>query len=290
MSTLTKILIVLLTISSIFLCGIVVTYVGSAENYKTAYDDQKHSINSKQLRITGLEDDFNSYKEKSEQNIAALNNTIDKSEALVKQLTTELGQKDIEINGFKAQLQANDEKVADITKTVQMNTQLRKDLDAKIAELEALKTKSNQQINALTTQIVSKDVLIDRYEAEKKKLIEEKTKLQDIVDKGLQGVGQTYVGTNPVIAPSDPANAAPPVRELDLEGRIREVKPDDSLVSISLGSADGVKQGMKFHVLRGDKFICDIGIFSVDADQASGYFDLIGEEIPRAGDVVKTNF
>lgn len=34
MSTLTKILIVLLTLSSIFLCGIVVTYVANAEDYK----------------------------------------------------------------------------------------------------------------------------------------------------------------------------------------------------------------------------------------------------------------
>ncbi len=34
MSTLTKILIVLLTISSIFLCGVVVTYVATANNYK----------------------------------------------------------------------------------------------------------------------------------------------------------------------------------------------------------------------------------------------------------------
>ena len=34
MSKLTKILIVLLTISSIFLCGIVVTYVANADDYR----------------------------------------------------------------------------------------------------------------------------------------------------------------------------------------------------------------------------------------------------------------
>ncbi len=38
MSTLTKVLIVLLTISSIFLCGIVVTYVANADNYRQMYN------------------------------------------------------------------------------------------------------------------------------------------------------------------------------------------------------------------------------------------------------------
>ncbi|MEE9370713.1 MAG: hypothetical protein V3W45_04485, partial [Sedimentisphaerales bacterium] len=41
MSTLTKVLIVLLTISSIFLCGIVVTYVSNADNYRQRYNKLK---------------------------------------------------------------------------------------------------------------------------------------------------------------------------------------------------------------------------------------------------------
>ena len=44
LSTLTKALIVLLTLSSIFLCGIVVTYVASANNYKQKYEDQVKEV------------------------------------------------------------------------------------------------------------------------------------------------------------------------------------------------------------------------------------------------------
>ena len=43
MSTLTKILIVLLTLSSIFLCGIVVTYVSNAHNYKEMYTNLRNA-------------------------------------------------------------------------------------------------------------------------------------------------------------------------------------------------------------------------------------------------------
>ena len=55
MSTLTKILVVLLAFSSIFLCGIVVTYVGNTDNYKTKFDQlssDKDSLNKKVQDLT----------------------------------------------------------------------------------------------------------------------------------------------------------------------------------------------------------------------------------------------
>ena len=46
MSTLTKILIVLLTLSSIFLCGIVVTYVANADNFKKQNEVLRTKLNA----------------------------------------------------------------------------------------------------------------------------------------------------------------------------------------------------------------------------------------------------
>ena len=44
MSTLTKVLIVLLTVFSIFLCGIVVTYVANADNQKKIAQDATRDL------------------------------------------------------------------------------------------------------------------------------------------------------------------------------------------------------------------------------------------------------
>ena len=46
---------------------------------------------------------------------------------------------------------------------------------------------------------------------------------------------------------------------------------------------------MRFHVIRNNSFICDIVITKIDADQSSGYLDLV-TAMPKAGDIVKTNF
>ena len=54
MSKLTKILIVLLTLSSIFLCGIVVTYVANAENYRQKYEDLRTEGDSLSRKVRNL--------------------------------------------------------------------------------------------------------------------------------------------------------------------------------------------------------------------------------------------
>ena len=38
------------------------------------------------------------------------------------------------------------------------------------------------------------------------------------------------------------------------------------MASVSVGKTEGVKEGMKFHVTRGDEFICDIQIIDVEAE------------------------
>jgi hypothetical protein len=49
-----------------------------------------------------------------------------------------------------------------------------------------------------------------------------------------------------------------------------------------------VKEGMTFHVTRGDAFICDILITDVDTEKAVGVLQLV-QQTPRVGDTAATN-
>ena len=62
----------------------------------------------------------------------------------------------------------------------------------------------------------------------------------------------------------------------------------NSMASISIGTADGVKEGMKFHVTRGDQFICDIVIIDTDTEEAVGVLELV-QQPPKVGDNASTN-
>jgi hypothetical protein len=64
------------------------------------------------------------------------------------------------------------------------------------------------------------------------------------------------------------------------------------LAEISIGSADGVREGMRFHLTRGDQFICDLVVLDVLPDKAVGWLDLIEEQSqnpPQIDDRVSTN-
>ena len=64
MSTLTKVLIILQTVFSILLCGIVATYVANASDYKQKYDMSVGAKNAAVATKTGIEEDWNAAKVK----------------------------------------------------------------------------------------------------------------------------------------------------------------------------------------------------------------------------------
>jgi cell division protein FtsL len=290
LSTLTKILIVLLTVSSIFLCGIVVTYVGSATNYKKEWQQRESNIRSLTLQKEDLEKEVNGLNQTISDNAITHSGRIDALTEEIKQLTTESDKYKIDLEVARTRIDDNASVLSDNLQTVATNNQLVKEAKARVAELETLKTTNEEKINDLTDRIMSQDAELEQSNAEIKRLTELNTQLQNQLDQNLRQVGKTAVMPAAVTQVPGPAQAVPPVTDLDLEGVVSEVKANDSLASISIGSANGVKQGMVFHVVRNDEYICDIVIFSADADQASGYFDLVNEDIPRAGDIVKTNF
>jgi HEAT repeat protein len=73
-----------------------------------------------------------------------------------------------------------------------------------------------------------------------------------------------------------------------LKGMINRVDLRNSMVTITIGSADGVKEGMKFHVTRGNSFVCDLRIVYVDTDESMGMMELVQMQ-PDVGDSVSTS-
>jgi uncharacterized coiled-coil DUF342 family protein len=139
LSTLTKVLIVLLTISSIFLCGIVVTYVANADNYKQKFNN--------------LNSNYQAAKKNEDNAKTQLNNTIDEKNRDTEKLGEQIATLGEQINKLKSDL-ANAERdrddanrkvnnwaaiVMDFSKTVENNEKLAKDAltqrDLKEAEL-----------------------------------------------------------------------------------------------------------------------------------------------------------
>ena len=291
MSTLTKVLIVLLTIASIFLCGIVVTYVSNAENYRQRFND--------------LRDDKLAAEENAKQAQQASKEAIDAKDALERKLNDEINALKIQVDKLQTALTDAQRKASEAiaqqnnwrdinTKFLATNDELRKLLEEKLAQLkdvDAKRIQGDKQLKETTATLIEKMAIIDDLQRQTNLLLEEKTDLQNELGKFLQPTGQAVAAPVSVTALKETARVAVPAVDIGLNGTITTVDLENSLAQISIGSANGVKQNMKFHVTRADKFICDIVILDVEPEKAIGTLELmdVTKEQPKAGDNVSTN-
>lgn len=292
MSTLTKVLIVLLTISSIFLCGIVVTYVANADNYKQKYENQNNS--------------YQAAKRNEDNAKTQLNNTIEEKNREAEKLGEQIASLGEQINKLKGDL-ANAERerddavrkvnnwmtiVKDFSVTIEKNQQLVKDALAERDAKEAELIKQGKELKDTTAALMENMAIVRQLQEGSKRLLEEKAELQNKLDQYLRQYGKAIAAPSPVTKVQEAVRVAPPTKDIDLNGLITEVDLKNLLAEISIGAADGVKEGMRFHLTRGNKFICDIVVLDVWPEKAVGWLELMQEQAqnqPRVNDKVSTN-
>jgi myosin heavy subunit len=270
------------------MCAIVVTYVANAENYKEKSTKLGSERNSLVQEKEGLN---NQLKEKIQQK-DDLEKSLNGQIAALKTETDDLKAKLSAAERQKAELVERTNTFAATTKdfqaTVEKQTALLGTAQEEVKQLKAEQIKLSKELEQTSAAVVEKNALIDAAETERRRLIEEKADLQNRLDKMLQTGGKTPAGTpvTPEKGRALPAQAG--TANANLKGQITQVDMKNSLATVSIGSADGVKEGMKFHVTRGSDFICDILIVDVDTDKAVGVLELV-QQSPKVGDNASTN-
>jgi cell shape-determining protein MreC len=289
LSNLTKILIVLLTISSIFLCGIVVTFVATSDNYRQKYNDlvsKRDALNEKAESLTRqLNEEINKKDD--------LEKTLNNQLATVKSNSDQLQSKLNNVEREKAELLERVNSWASITKdfsaTTEKQTQTLNSALEEVKQLKEEQIKLSQQLEQTSSTLMEKMAVIESIDTKNRRLTEEKADLENRLDKLLQAGGREAVVSPPVTQETGATMPVKPLTEpIGLKGLVSEVDMRNSLAAISLGSADGVREGMKFHVTRGDEFICDILIVDVDVDKSVGVLELV-QQAPKVGDNASTN-
>jgi len=291
LSALTKILIVLLTIASIFLCGIMVTYVANADNYKQKYNNLYVDLQDSVQKRKGAETQLKEEIDKAGRQIKVLNDKIASLNMQIEQTKSDLAEAEREKALLLKRVDSFASIVEGFTKTNDQQGLLLKNSIARLESVEADLIKEQSQHKETSRILFEKIAIIRTLEEKDKRLLEENAELQTKIDHFLRPVGKTLAPPTPVTPIKTKAKpVTPPTRDISLKGKITDVDLKNSLAEISIGTAHGVKEGMKFHVTRGDEFICDILILDVEPEKSVGILDLFNtEQPPKTGDNVSTN-
>ncbi len=198
MSTLTKILIVLLTLSSIFLCGIIVTYVANADNYRQMYIKLKVEYDIAVENEGDAKKQLNTTIEDAKEQERKLNSVIAGLESDVNDLDNELTKSDRQ----KVALIEEAGKWKAITRefydTNEKQGQWLEDVRAELKKIQLDQIQSGKELKETTAALIEKMTIIETLEKQSRLLLEEKTYLQNELDKLLRQSGKAVAPPEPV--------------------------------------------------------------------------------------------
>jgi len=289
LSTLTKVLIVLLTVFSIFLCGIVVTYVANADNQKKIAQDATRDLRAARAAREAAQNDLAAAKEQADQMRRDL-------EAQMNQLTVTITDLQAKLESVQRENTQMSQRVRDMGASVQQANELQASqmqqaqaAQQQVATLEAERTRLEKELAETDQTLMEKMAIVAQLEERVKQLIEANQELETRVNQYLRPSGLTTAAPMTVTQQTGIAvPAAPVARDIGLNARISAVDIKNALAELSIGSAAGVRPDMRFHVTRDQQFVCDIRILDVGPDQSVGILEKI-QVAPRVGDVAATN-
>ena len=283
MSILTKILAVLLSVFSLLLAGMFVVFVGNADNYKKMYEDQKLLSTTLQADLTTKDEQYNIQVKKCATLEQQLQRELQSLEADKNQYASDL--RKAERLAQKSQADADSWKGV-MTGFEQSVRNLQASLSQTQAQLDLARSngiKDQKELNQITADLYEKIVQLQSLEAERRRLLEQKKELESRVAAGGSYATEVIPVTLQQNRTASPATTAP--AGTDVKGLVVEVQ--QNLITLSVGSADGVKENMVFHITRAESFLCDVIITNVDINQCAGVLDLV-QQAPQVGDTAST--
>jgi len=298
LSTLTKVLIVLLTVFSIFLCGIVVTYVANANNEKDTAKTLQQNLRSARASQAAAEEELKEAKAATEALKAELNAQITDLDTKNKELVAQIDDVKRQNNVLMGENQQQRATATQANELATKQTELFRAAQAQVASLQADQANRKKELDETNQMRLERMAVISELEAKVRRLTEENQDVEAKLNQYLQQYGRIAAKTPTTVAPrptgvqpvQPAAVAAIPSRTIALNGQVTAVDIKNKLAEISIGAAAGVRQEMKFHITRGDRWVADMLILEVGPDKAVGILETVQQGLePRAGDIVATN-
>jgi uncharacterized coiled-coil protein SlyX len=151
-------------------------------------------------------------------------------------------------------------------------------IEKRSMQLERRNLDLNERVNEQTAQIV---VLV-----QKQHLLEQQINILRDESSKVAGGGGSSLATPEAISSTSMVGVRPATKSSSvtpIRGRILEVR--GNLATISVGSADGVREGMVFVIYRDRDYIADLEVSDVEPGMSAGRI-MRAKTMPRSSDLV----
>lgn len=286
MSTLTKVFVVLLVVFSIAFTMLTVSVVSQTPGWKNNFEKAQQSANIAETNLRNL---IASHAAEA----ASLKDTIKEDRQEIGKLQTDLRDARNDLATRRSELaQAASEKSGAEAMNRGLASQLqaaqsvreeyrsqRNDLEQRNINLEQRNNDLNDRVNELSAQLAVLNEQKRQFEQQINILRNENGRLASAAR--MPGSGAVMESATGVALAG--VTAETPIAQTPVRGKVLGIS--GNIVTISVGSSDGVKTGMLFVIHRDGEYVGDIQIAVVDPNQCAGRL-LRSKFAPTANDQV----
>lgn len=258
----------------------VVTFVGNTNNYKEQLENQEQLNTVIQAEMAAKEELFNTQAKKIAELQKQYEADLQANEGEKNKLASDLRTAQRLAQQYQAQADSWKGVLAGFEQSVRNLQASLSQTQGQLDQARAQGIKDQKELNQITADLYEKIVQLQSMEAERRRLLEQKTELEkQLANGGRTQVTASAVPVTPLNRTASPAAASP--AGSNVKGLVTNV--DRNMVTLSVGSADGIKEDMVLHITRGDRFLCDVVVTNVDINQSAGVLELVQQQ-PQVGD------
>ncbi len=287
MTPVTKILVVLVCLFAFIFTPLTIGFVAQSYHWKTLAESYKGTIDTMVAneratlaQAASTVSYYQAQREDDRRKRQELQDTIAGLERTNEQLTQE-----------KQALEASRASWESSAQTLSAQLKVINNHNLALSEENARLTKSEQDLQARNiglqdrVQELSANAVTLAQQLRQK--IEEMTAIRQENDQLRQSLQLGKASAVLTSAAQPSAKAGAPAPKSEIHGSVTEVRANEGLASVDVGSAAGVTEGMVMAVIRNNDYICDLVITDkIDPTQAVGKIAIQGGKEIRPGDSV----
>jgi myosin heavy subunit len=264
LSILTKISVIIMVVASLVASVVFINMATVPTNYRAWFEQQRDAYQNLEAKLT----EVNAALIRSQEKLARTQRELGEQIAQLRQqrdeaiserdtLAAKVSQYENEMASINTQLT---EVKASLQGLRQVNEQLTQDLQTAYSNLNDVRGAKAELAGELQETLKRNELLEKNLMIVRRNYEEQKSQVETLNDK-LREVERLVPGG---IAAAD----SEPIAPAGLAGTVTTVR--GNIASVNIGSAQGIKEGMKLIVYRGDQFVGHLKVEQVDVNQAAG--------------------
>ncbi len=283
MDTLTKICVVVLVVVAPVAAGLSVRQASLVPNYKYKFQQERMRSEGNALQAADEALAHKSTLQQAAEKATQSDKLISDLRGKVVRLEQALGVQKVTNTSLENKLTSIQSSIVEMSKTDKQRVQRNQALTEQVASLRRDIDAENAANTRLTKELRQKSADYDRVELIGRSRLERISELEEALKERVKQLSEALAG-RPIVAGAAPL----PEAGAEITGTITAVIPAENVASINVGSAQGVRKGMKLVIYRGAKLVGWLRIEDVELQQAAGI--IVEKQIdPMQGDKVATS-